>query len=133
MRVVRALVVLFVAMGASADPSAAAVSERIAFASDRDGDYDIYAMDPDGSNVVQLTNAPGPDINPAISPDGTRIAYNRDSSVEIHDVWVMNADGGAPHLFTQAAEDPDRGRRTGPRSSSARSDTGSATATESSR
>ena len=69
MRVIRALVVLFVAMGAFADPSSAAVTERIAFASDRDGDYDIYAMDPDGSNVVQLTNTPGPDINPAISPD----------------------------------------------------------------
>src|SRR3954447_25780432 len=106
MRVIRALVALFVAMGAFADPSSAAVTERIAFASDRDGDYDIYAMDPNGSNVVQLTNASGPDINPAISPDGTRIAYNRDSSVEIHDVWVMNADGGAPHLFAQAAEDP---------------------------
>jgi len=31
-------------------------SQKIAFQSNRDGDYDIYVMDRDGSNVLQLTN-----------------------------------------------------------------------------
>ena len=30
--------------------------KMLTFASDSDGDYDIYVMDADGSNVVQLTN-----------------------------------------------------------------------------
>jgi WD40 repeat protein len=34
---------------------------KIAFYSDRDGDYDIYTMNRDGSGVVQVTNNPGSD------------------------------------------------------------------------
>ena len=41
---------------------------RIAFASDRDGDYDIYVMDADGGNVRQLTDDRGMDFTPAWSP-----------------------------------------------------------------
>jgi Tol biopolymer transport system component len=37
---------------------------RIAFASDRDGDYDIYTMDADGSDVVQVTNLRGDESYP---------------------------------------------------------------------
>ena len=32
---------------------------RIAFASDRDGNFEIYVMDADGSNQTRLTNTPG--------------------------------------------------------------------------
>ena len=48
---------------------------RIAIASDRDGDADIYVMDADGGNVQQLTDDPAGDWYPAWSPDGTRIAF----------------------------------------------------------
>jgi Tol biopolymer transport system component len=107
MRIVRILVVLVGACAAFADPAGAALlEEKIVFASNRDGDYDIYSMDPDGSNVVQLTDAPGIDINPAISPDGTRIAYNRPSAVEEYDTWLMNADGSDQHLLAVAVKEP---------------------------
>jgi Tol biopolymer transport system component len=106
MRLIRTLLLTCVAMGAFADPSSAAVTERIVFASDRGGDSDIYAMDPDGSNLAQLTNSPGDDLNPAISPDGTLIAYNRPTPGGESDVWVMNADGTGQHFFTFSAEDP---------------------------
>jgi Tol biopolymer transport system component len=33
--------------------------KKIAVASNRDGDYDIYTMDADGSDVAQVTNLPG--------------------------------------------------------------------------
>ena len=38
------------------DPSWSSDGSKIAFASDRDGDWEIYIMDSDGENVVQLTD-----------------------------------------------------------------------------
>ena len=72
---------------------------QIAFSSDRDGDFDIYVMDQDGSNVIQLTDHPDTDTNPVWSPDGKRIAFSsqRDDPMRIHgnqEVYVMDANGG---------------------------------------
>lgn len=65
---------------------------RIAFASERDGDFEIYTMNPDGTGVVQLTDNTASDRYPAWSADGTKIAFSsdRDGDEEIH---VMCADG----------------------------------------
>ncbi|MFN8372770.1 MAG: hypothetical protein U0694_07820 [Anaerolineae bacterium] len=41
---------------------------QIAFASDRDGDYDIYIMNADGSDVRQVTFNDVDDTNPAWVP-----------------------------------------------------------------
>ena len=67
-------------------------SERIVFASDRDGNWEIYAMNPDGSSVTRLTNSYARDWQPARSPDGWRVAFesNRDGDWEI---YAVNADG----------------------------------------
>jgi hypothetical protein len=37
---------------------------QIAFASDRDGNYEIYVMDADGNNPRRLTNNPAQDAYP---------------------------------------------------------------------
>lgn len=68
------------------------LGNRIAFDSNRDGNYEIYIMNADGSGVTRLTDNPAGDGSPAVSPDGTRIAFNseRDGNFEI---YVMNADG----------------------------------------
>ena len=65
---------------------------RIAFHSNRTGNYDIFLANPDGSDVVNLTQQAGDDFLPAWSPDGTRIAFEsqRDGNAEL---YVMNADG----------------------------------------
>ena len=69
-----------------------AQSERIVFASDRDGNWEIYAMNPDGASVTRLTNSYARDWQPARSPDGRRVAFesNRDGAREI---YAVNADG----------------------------------------
>src|SRR5439155_25675191 len=58
------------------------------------GDFnsDIYAINLDGTGLVQLTTSPGQDNNPNFSPDGSRIVFEsgRDGNYEI---YVMNADG----------------------------------------
>ncbi|MBI2267542.1 MAG: PD40 domain-containing protein [Armatimonadetes bacterium] len=65
---------------------------RIAFASNGDGDYEIFVMDVDGSNQTQLTFNGSWDRYPSWSPDGSKIAFasNRDGTWE---VYSMNADG----------------------------------------
>jgi Tol biopolymer transport system component len=65
---------------------------RIVFVSDRDGNFDIYTMNADGSAMTRLTTDPGPDMAPAWAPDGSRVVFvsERDDNKEI---YVMNSDG----------------------------------------
>ena len=65
---------------------------KIAFRSDRDGNAEIYVMDADGSNQINLTNNAAGDEWPSWSPDGSQIAFDsiRDGNFEI---YVMDADG----------------------------------------
>lgn len=62
----------------------------VVFASDRDGDFDIYAMYEDGSDVVQLTNLPGDEHRPRWSPDGEWIAFDHSTTSSI---YRMRGDG----------------------------------------
>lgn len=66
--------------------------EQITFMSDRDGNYEIYIMNADGSGQVNLTNHDANDRRPSISPDGKRIAFisDRDGNLEI---YLINTDG----------------------------------------
>lgn len=81
---------------------------RLAFQSQREGNYDIYTMDALGSDsngLVRLTNSLFDDEIPAWSPDGTKIAFSskRDGNSEI---YVMNADGtGVTRLTNNVATD----------------------------
>jgi TolB protein len=66
--------------------------KKIIFVSDINGSEDIYSMNLDGSELIQLTDHPGQDNYPAVSPDGKKIAYTSD----INGIWqimVMNWDG----------------------------------------
>lgn len=92
-----------------AEPAAVAespvVNGKIAFTSNRDGNYEIYVMDADGTNPTRLTTSPGNDTFPAFSSDGTKIAFHstRDGNGEI---YVMDAEGGNPtRLTTDTAVD----------------------------
>ena len=51
-------------------------SQRLAFQSRGDGDYEIYVIDVDGSGLTNLTNNDYVDILPAWSPDGRYIAFS---------------------------------------------------------
>ena len=63
---------------------------KILFRSNRTGDNEIFVMDVDGSNRVNLTNDPESDQTPRWSRDGRQILWNRSGPWRI---FVMNADG----------------------------------------
>lgn len=49
--------------------------QKIAFASNRNGSWDIFTSDLDGRNVTQITFSPSQDIHPSFSPDGSKLVY----------------------------------------------------------
>jgi dipeptidyl aminopeptidase/acylaminoacyl peptidase len=56
-------------------PSWSPRGDWIVFTSKRDGDYEIYRIRPDGTQLQRLTRRPGPDAHPSFSPDGEWIAF----------------------------------------------------------
>lgn len=67
--------------------------EKIAFASDRDGDSEIYIMNKDGSNLQKLTDNEGYDGGPRWSPNGELISFETDREGGDWDIYIMSVDG----------------------------------------
>ena len=84
---------LTTAVGNDLAPMFSPRGDRIAFESNRDGNYEIYVMNLDGGNQRNLTNlASANDQGPVWSPDGKRIMFysTRDGS---WDIFVMSDTG----------------------------------------
>ena len=84
----------------------------IAFVSDRDGNFEIYVVNADGTGLTNLTNHPADDggggfnvehPNFAWSPDGRQIVFisDRDGNPEI---YVMAADGTGQTRLTMSPD-----------------------------
>ncbi len=74
-------------------PEPGEISKTIVFASDRDGNFEIYVMNIETLAVTRLTFREGsPDRKPTISPDGTKIAFQSFID-ENWEIFVMDADG----------------------------------------
>lgn len=58
----------------------------IAFETNRDGNWEIYLANGDGSYVTRVTTEPGHDLHPCLSPDGEHIVFDstRDGNQEIY-------------------------------------------------
>ena len=91
----------------AAQLSSAQSNGRIAFQSDRTGRLEIFVMDVDGSNPVQVTDSPGSNEMPSLALGGDQISFasKRDGDYEI---YKINADGTNPVNLTHT-EGADRG------------------------
>jgi Tol biopolymer transport system component len=78
---------------ANAQPSTVKRNGKIAFTSDRDGNREIYLMNPDGTGQVRLTNNNIVDDHPKWSLDGRKIAFLSQIASGAYAIFVMNADG----------------------------------------
>src|SRR5262245_12407955 len=77
---------------ASAVPSADASS--VAFTVASGGVSSIWTMAPNGTSQVEVPGQPADsNTDPAVSPDGTMIAFTSTPSGGTSDVWVIGLDG----------------------------------------
>ncbi len=110
-RAVLTLTVVLCALVVVPAPAGAQAVPKIVFASDRDGTYDIWTMNPDGSGQVKLAGTPTADeFSPVASADGTKIAFIRGLGAlggePEGDLMIMSSDGTGERSVTFGANDP---------------------------
>ena len=80
-------------------PSWSPDGSRLAFVSRRSGDEEIYVARADGRGITRVTRIAGPDLSPAWSSDGKRIAWARHG-----EIWTMRADGADKRAVVRKAQ-----------------------------
>ncbi len=95
----------FSELGGDFDSTVDSTGQRLVFASTRHNcNPDLYVKSVDGVAVTQLTSDPSSDVQPAVSPDSTRVAFSSDRGGN-WDIWVVPFDGGSPVQVTHDLAD----------------------------
>ena len=76
----------------------APTTPKILFTSARDGNREIYIMNPDGSEQMRLTHHPANDLSAVWSPTGEQILFISDRDGK-RDLYLMNPDGSNIRRF----------------------------------
>src|SRR5262249_33492102 len=104
---------------ATAHATYAGKNGRITFVSNLSGTYQLYTINPDGSDMRQITNLPPTENTiwtPDYSPDGQQIVFSHDMTGAL-ELYTINADGsgltqvthdGNGHLFARWSPDGHR-------------------------
>ena len=72
----------------------APTTPKILFTSTQDGNREVYMMNPDGSEQVNLTQHPATDLGAVWSPTGEQILFVSDrQGTRVRDLYVMDPDG----------------------------------------
>lgn len=90
----------FTEIGADYDVDIDATGKRFVFASTRHSVHpNLYIKLVDGVAVTQLTSDAASDVQPAFSPDGSRVAFASNRAGQ-WDIWIIDANGGPPVQVT---------------------------------
>jgi len=85
--------------GFNTQPRWSPKGDGIAFTS-RQGNHDIWAVNPDGSNLRRLTAGPGSNESASWSPDGRHLVF-QSSRIGAFQLFTMLADGSEQQLLTK--------------------------------
>ncbi len=77
---------------------------KIAFASKRDGNFEIYTINDNGNDLKRLTNSKEDDLKPQWSPDGTKILFFSKKGKK-YSLRVMNKDGSEQKKLANECND----------------------------
>ena len=81
-------------------PSFAPTGDRIAFASNRSGNWNIYVCSLDAGPAIQITDSPDDELHPSWSPDGRMVAYCKLGSQSGRwEIWVVEFSKPGIHRF----------------------------------
>jgi TolB protein len=78
-------------------PAASPDGRSLAFASDRDGAWDIYVLDLTSNTVRRITDTAAYEGWPTWSPDGRWLAVESYADGDL-DIWVLSIDGSSPPI-----------------------------------
>ncbi|MEO0483490.1 MAG: hypothetical protein AAF138_07670 [Planctomycetota bacterium] len=81
-------------------PSISPDNRRIAFTSNRNGNWDIFVIDRDGGKPLQITSDAAHELHPSWSPDGRSLVFSRLGRASGRwELWVVDADTPAASHF----------------------------------
>jgi Tol biopolymer transport system component len=86
------------------NPRWSADGSQIMFISGRAGKYQVFLMNADGSDVVQVTAGGSSITNASLSPDGNRIAFTYPQGGKFTDLYVIGKDG-SPDSVVRLTQD----------------------------
>ena len=81
------------------------VTGQIVWESNRDGSWQLYTMNADGTGARRLTAGPGDFTQATFSRDGTHVLHTRTVPGQPPEVWVMQTDGTGARLVARNALD----------------------------
>lgn len=84
------------------DPAWSPGGQQIAYASNQNGNFDIWVMQADGSNPHPITSNTADNFAPQWSPDGSHIVYHSQSGGNSH-LYRIPAAGGTPNQLTSSS------------------------------
>ena len=90
------VILVFVFLGICPVVAKAPETAKIVFSANRDGNRDIYLMNPDGTQQINITNHHADDVAPTFSPTGDQILFASDRGNPAPGTWdlyLMDVDG----------------------------------------
>lgn len=89
-------------------PSWSSDGQWIYFSANREGNFDIYRMRWDGTDIIRLTSDARDEFWPRISPNGLKIVYGVKLGEDNFQLFMMNPDGSSAQNISNSQMNEER-------------------------